>query len=51
MFIAALVTIPNPWKHPRCPTNDEWIKKIIYTQWNFIQPQRRMKFCCLQVNG
>jgi hypothetical protein len=23
----------------------------IYTQWNFIQPQRRMKFCHLQVNG
>jgi hypothetical protein len=23
----------------------------IYTQWNFIQPQRRMKFCHMQVNG
>jgi hypothetical protein len=23
----------------------------IYTQWNFIQPQRRMKFCHLQANG
>jgi hypothetical protein len=23
----------------------------IYTQWNFIQPQRRMKFCHSQVNG
>jgi hypothetical protein len=23
----------------------------IYTQWNFTQPQRRMKFCHLQVNG
>jgi hypothetical protein len=23
----------------------------IYTQWNFSQPQRRMKFCHLQVNG
>jgi hypothetical protein len=23
----------------------------IYTQWNFIQPQKRMKFCHLQVNG
>jgi hypothetical protein len=22
----------------------------IYTQWNFIQPQRRMKFCNWQVN-
>jgi hypothetical protein len=23
----------------------------IYTQWNFTQPQTRMKFCHLQVNG
>jgi hypothetical protein len=23
----------------------------IYIQWNFTQPQRRMKFCHLQVNG
>jgi hypothetical protein len=23
----------------------------IYNQWNFTQPQRRMKFCHLQVNG
>jgi hypothetical protein len=22
----------------------------IYTQWNFTQPQRRIKFCHLQVN-
>jgi hypothetical protein len=22
----------------------------VYTQWNFIQPQRRMKFCHSQVN-
>jgi hypothetical protein len=34
------------------PITDEWIKKCgIYTQWNFIQPQRRMKFCRSQVNG
>jgi hypothetical protein len=23
----------------------------VYIQWNFIQPQRRMKFCRLQVNA
>jgi hypothetical protein len=22
----------------------------IFIQWNFIQPQRRMKFCCLQIS-
>jgi hypothetical protein len=26
-------------------------KCCIYTQWNFTKPQRRMKFCHLQVNG
>jgi hypothetical protein len=41
---------------------NEWIKEMwllmnrlrkcgIYTQWNFTQPQRRMKFCHSQVNG
>jgi hypothetical protein len=28
MFIAALFTIAKLWKQPRCPTTDEWIKKI-----------------------
>jgi hypothetical protein len=51
MFIAALFTTAKLWKQPRCPTTDKWIKKCdIYTQWNFIQSQRRMKFCHLQVN-
>jgi hypothetical protein len=28
-----LLTIVNPWKQPRCPTTDEWIKKMwcLYT--------------------
>jgi hypothetical protein len=30
MFIAALFTIAKLWKQPRCPTTDEWIKKM----WN-----------------
>jgi hypothetical protein len=28
MFIAAIFTIAKLWKHPRCPTIDEWIKKM-----------------------
>jgi len=33
MFIAALFTITRTWKQPRCPSADEWIKKLwhIYT--------------------
>jgi hypothetical protein len=30
MFIATLVTIAKLWKQPRCPTADEWIKKMWY---------------------
>jgi hypothetical protein len=30
MFIAALFTIAKLWKQPRCPTTNEWIKKIWY---------------------
>jgi hypothetical protein len=30
MFIAALFTIVKLWKQPRCPTTDEWIKKMRY---------------------
>ena len=28
MFIAALFTIARTWKQPKCPTSDEWIKKM-----------------------
>ena len=30
MFIAALFTIVKTWKQPKCPSTDEWIKKIWY---------------------
>jgi hypothetical protein len=28
MFTAALLTIATNWKQPRCPSLDEWIKKM-----------------------
>jgi hypothetical protein len=30
LFITALFTIAKLWKHLRCPTTDEWIKKMWY---------------------
>ena len=30
MFIAALFIIARSWKQPKCPSIDEWIKKIWY---------------------
>ena len=33
MFTAALFTVARTWKQPKCPTTDEWVKKMwhIYT--------------------
>jgi len=28
LFIAALFTIARTWKQPKCPSADEWIKKL-----------------------
>ena len=30
MFIAALFTIAKTWKQPKCPSTEEWIKKMWY---------------------
>ena len=42
MFIAALFTIAKTWKQPKCPSTEEWIKKMWYIQWyiqgNITQP-------------
>ena len=31
MFIAVLFTIAKTWKQPKCPSTDEWIKKMWHT--------------------
>ena len=31
MFTAALFTIAKIWKQAKCPSTDEWIKKMWYT--------------------
>ena len=30
MSIAALFTIAKTWKQPKCPSTDDWIKKMWY---------------------
>ena len=42
MFIAALFTIAEIWKQPKCLSIDEWIKKM----WYITQPSK-MKHCLL----
>ena len=38
LFTAALFTTARTWKQPRCPSADEWIRKLwyiyTYTQWS-----------------
>ena len=36
MFIAALFTNANLWKQPKCPSTDEWMKKMWYNKYNRI---------------
>ena len=31
VFQAALFTIEKTWKEPKCPSTDEWIRKMWYT--------------------
>ena len=31
MFMEALFTAAKTWKQPKCPSTDEWIKKMWYT--------------------
>ena len=48
MFIIALFTIAKTWKQPKCPSKEEWIKKMwyIYTReyYSAIKKTKRMPF-------
>ena len=35
MFITALFTIAKIWKQPKCPSIDEWIKKMWYLHMSY----------------
>ena len=36
MFITALFIIARTWKQPRCPSADEWIRKLWYIIFRFL---------------
>ena len=38
MFIVALFTITKTWNPPKCPSTDDWIRKMwyIYTMENYL---------------
>ena len=31
MFMVALFTIAKTWEQPKCPSTEEWIKRMLYT--------------------
>ena len=35
MFTVILFTIDRTWKQPRCPSTEEWIKKMWYISFTF----------------
>ena len=45
MFITALFTIARAWNQPRCPSADEWIRKLwnIYTM-GYYSPIKKNAF-------
>ena len=45
MFTAALFTIARTWKQPRCPSAEEWIRKLwyIYTMEYSVQSLSRVQ--------
>ena len=53
MFIAALFTIARTWKQPKCPSTDEWIKKMchIYTMEYYSAIKRNETELCSEVDG
>ena len=50
MFIAALFTIAKTWKKPKCPSTEEWIKKMWYVY--ITQPLQGMENAiCRNMDG
>ena len=43
MFTAALLAMAKCWKHPKCPSVDEWIKKLVRLPNGILRSKKRKK--------
>ena len=56
MFTAALFTTAKTWKQPKCPSTDEWIKKMWYISihtteyYSTIKKNETMPFAATRMN-
>ena len=53
MFTAAEFTVAKPWKHPKCPLTEEWIKMwYVYTveYYSATKKDEMMPFAATQIN-
>jgi len=52
IFIAALFTIAKTWKQSKCPSTDEWIKKMyIYTMEYYSAIKEQKNAICSNMDG
>ena len=50
MFTAALFIIVRTWKQPRCPSADEWIRKLWYIYTMEYYSAIKKKYICISSN-
>ena len=41
MFIAAQFMIAKPWKQPKCPSVNEWIKKLLHLHYGILHSRKK----------